>query len=187
MDAGNSEVLTLANSAVEGRTLLKIRAVCAALDVTGRIGLIRMFDPFAFRRESSAGAERSAALMYGAQPWRVVCAVVRGARKSLEEFARERTLRSDVPLVALSAERPDGFIPPGALLSSGAEQALLTELPHALLSTSQHLAQGSTRGSWRLVHGSGHLIAGDRPAAVVDAVLEMFRQVRAFATTAPHS
>jgi hypothetical protein len=64
---------------------------------------------------------------------------------------------------------------------------VLTQLPRALKTTSQRLAQRSARGSWRLVAGSGHLIASDRPAAVVDAVLEMLNQLRGAATTVPHS
>jgi pimeloyl-ACP methyl ester carboxylesterase len=181
VDAGNSELLTQANSVVDARTLFEVKAACVAAGVAGGVGLVRMIDPFAFRREPSAAAERSAALMYGAQPWRAVCAVVRGAGKSLEEFARAPALSADVPVVALSAERADGFLP------GNVQYGRVAELHAYLTETSQHLAQRSTRGSWRLVRGSGHLIAGDQPAAVIEAVIGLLNQLRGLATTAPQS
>ena len=175
VDAGNSELLGLADSLVDGRTLFEIRIACAAFSAAGHIGAVRMIDPFAFRRESSPEAERSAALMYGAQPWRAICAAVRGAGKSLEEFSRAPALRADMRLVALSAERPDDLLPAGRLLPARMQDGPVAQLFRALKTTGQHLAQRSTRGSWRLVRDSGHLIASDQPAVVVDAVRELFK------------
>jgi hypothetical protein len=143
-----------------------------------------MLDPFRFRRVSSWDAERSAALMYGAQPWRAVCAAVRGARRTLDEFAAAPMLRADLPIAMLSANRADGLVPPG--LAAYLAPDRLAAIRAELRTTSEGLAHRSSRGSWRLVE-SGHLIAGDRPAVVVDAVLEMLNQLRGAATTAPHS
>jgi pimeloyl-ACP methyl ester carboxylesterase len=187
LDAGNSETLALADSLVDARTLFEVKTACVVLNSAGRVGLVRMADPFGFRLESSAAAERSAALMYGAQQWRALCAAVRGVAKSLDEFARAPALRADVPLVVLSAERSDNLLPPPGLLPANLRGVEVARLLTRLKETSQHLAQRSTRGSWRLVRDSGHLIASDRPAEVVAAVLELLNQVRGVATTAPHS
>jgi pimeloyl-ACP methyl ester carboxylesterase len=175
-DAGNSELLASADSTVDARTLLEIRTACLTVDAAGRTGLLRLIDPFAFRQEASSAAERSAALMYGAQPWRALCAAVRGFRKTLDEFARAPVLRADLPVTVLSAERSEGFLPPRLPANLG--QAALGQLYVRLRTTGQHLAQRSTRGSWRLVRGSGHLIAGDQPQAVIDAALDLLNQLR---------
>jgi pimeloyl-ACP methyl ester carboxylesterase len=184
LDAGNSEMAVAINTQLDPWAWFEIKAACATVAAGGRTGAIRLIDPFAFRRESSTNAERSAALMYGAQPWRALCAIVRAADESLAEFARAPTLRGDVPLVVLSAERPDGLLPTRPLLPVKSQ---VMQLYRLLETTARHLAQRSTRGSWRLVRDSGHLIASDQPAVVVDVVLELLNQVRGPARTAPHS
>jgi hypothetical protein len=42
----------------------------------------------------------------------------------------------------------------------------------------KQLAAQSTRGSWQIVPGSEHLIASTQPAAVVDTVRQMVREIR---------
>jgi pimeloyl-ACP methyl ester carboxylesterase len=172
VDAANSEILAMAGSLVDAETQFGLRAACAGVGVAGRVGIVRLADPFEFRRDPSRESDRSAALMYGAQPWRMLCGVVRGVPSSLGEFARTPVLKADIPVIALSAERSDGLVPSGLPPSLQNRPDLGAVIGH-LRVTSQRLAQASTRGSWRLVRDSGHLIASDQPQAVVDAVLEL--------------
>jgi pimeloyl-ACP methyl ester carboxylesterase len=184
LDAGNSEVLATVNSRIDGWTWFELKTACATAGAAGRAGVIRLVDPYGFRRESSIQAERTAALMYGAQPWRAICAVVRGVARTVDEFAAAPPLRTDLPVVVLSAERTADLMPLGlpAYLAPRRIAALRVELRKA----NERLAHRSTRGSWQLVE-SGHLIASERPSVVVDAVLEMLDYLRGSATTAPHS
>ena len=77
------------------------------------VGAIRMLDPFEIRHSEADAAARAAALTYGAQPWVAICALVRGVRTTLEEFERAPSLRPDMPLRVLTAERTDGIgLPP---------------------------------------------------------------------------
>ena len=121
LDAANSEMLAITNAAMDRTTAFELRTLCAGVDVAGRVGLVRLYDPFAFRRESSPDADRSAALMYGARPWRALCALVRGAPATITEFDQAPPLRPDVPLMMLSAERSDGLLP-ASLASSDLQQ-----------------------------------------------------------------
>src|SRR5437762_9370375 len=94
----------------------ELRNTCAGVDAAGRIGVVRLLDPWDFRRESSSGADRSAALMYGAQPWKALCAMVRALDVTAAEFERLPPLRSDVPMVVLSAGTSDNLLPAGHLI-----------------------------------------------------------------------
>jgi hypothetical protein len=116
--------------------------------------------------------------MYGARPWRALCALVRGVSATVEEFERAPALRSDVPLMMLSAERSDNLFPPGRLLPADLQQrGALGAVLRRLKETHQQMAKRSSRGSWRLVRNTGHLIAGDQPQAVIDATLDVLGQV----------
>lgn len=42
----------------------------------------------------------------------------------------------------------------------------------------QEIAALSTRGTQRVVPGAGHVIHADKPEAVIDAILEVLRQVK---------
>jgi hypothetical protein len=156
--------------------LFELNAVCAGASVAGRVGLVRLYDPFAFRRESSEDADRSAALMYSAQPWRALCAMVHGAPATIEEFNQALPLRSDIPLMVLSAERSDNLLPARLAPADLQQRGALGDLLRRLKATHQHMAQRSSRGSWRLVRESGHLIASDRPQVVIDATLEVLKE-----------
>ena len=116
--------------------------------------------------------------MYGAKPWITLCSEVRNMRTSEQEFARAPALPPDVPLIALTAESTGGVIPSRLDVEPVAALSRLRKLLPLLRETLQHLAQRSTRGSWRMVPGSNHLIATSRPQAVVDAVIELLAMVQ---------
>jgi pimeloyl-ACP methyl ester carboxylesterase len=176
LDAANSEMLAITNAAMDRTTVFELRTLCAGVDVAGRVGLVRLYDPFAFRRESSPDADRSAALMYSARPWKALCALVRGAPATITEFDQAPPLRPDVPLMMLSAERSDGLLPASVASSDLQQRGTLGALLRRFKQTHQQMAQRSSRGSWRLVGESGHLIASDRPQAVIEATLEVLKQ-----------
>ena len=184
-DAGNSEMLDIANSLGRG-SVIEARTACMGVSAAGAVGVVRLLDPFALRRESSPDAERSAALMYRAQPWKALCALVRGVATSAAEFQHVPPLRPDLPLIVLSAERSDGLLPAGLVLPAGSERrGDLGRLFSNFQATHKRLASRSTRGSWQIVRGSGHLIASDQPQAVIDATVDVLAQARASATTTP--
>src|SRR5262245_54176997 len=110
--------------------------------------------------------------MYRAQPWNSLCAMVRGVEATKREFAQAPALRGDIPLSVLSAETTAGSLPSTLGLSSPERWRSIARAAH------QRLAQRSSRGTWRLVPGSGHLIAGDKPQVVVDEVLALIDSFR---------
>ena len=168
LDAGNSEA---AARTVASHAMFPVSLGCGAAKAVGTVGLLRLIDPWDLRREKSVQNERSAALMYGSKPWVMLCAIVRGAHETLEEFAAAPPLRRELPVTALSAETRESFLPPALariIGTPGGDTADLRE-------THRHLAQQSARGTWRVVPGSDHLIASSQPQVVVDAVSEMVR------------
>jgi pimeloyl-ACP methyl ester carboxylesterase len=168
LDAGNSQTL---RSALDRRYLSALGAiVCNGVRAAGAMALIRLWDPWHMRDEPSEQAARSAALMYGAKPWVMLCSMVRAARETAREFDEVPALPRGLPVTALSAETREEFLPPAL-----ARVIQLGGSVDALRATHQRLAQGSDRGTWRVVPGSTHLIASSHPQAVIDAVTEMLR------------
>ena len=112
-------------------------------------------------------------MMYGAKPWVMLCAMVRGVRKTTLEFEEAAALRRELPITALSAETREAILPP-ALAGWFQLQGTL----EALRSSHRNLARSSANGVWRIVPGSDHLIASSQPQAVVDAVLDMMVRLK---------
>jgi len=163
-DAANSAMIPIA---YEKLNSWLAAPACLAAGAAGRVGLVRLLDPFDFHGSSSDQAARSAALTYGARPWATLCAIVRGMRTTQEEFARAPALARDVPLVVLVADGTAGLLPLGVRFLN------VDAIAPPLRTAQAAQAHGSTRGVLRTVPGSGHLIASDKPAAVVDAVNEL--------------
>jgi pimeloyl-ACP methyl ester carboxylesterase len=138
-----------------------------ALPVAARIGALRLLDPWQLRPDA-----RAVAVMYRTERWDTFCAFARGLSQSVQEFRDAPALPADVPLVVLSHEKPTEFLPQS--LESWAPEIVKDWYP-----LQQRFAARSTRGSWRIVPGSGHLIASDQPQFVASTVLEMLAQVRA--------
>jgi len=166
LDAATSDIIPIAESEFDLTTL---KAACLAAAAAGRVGLVRLVDPWDLRASDSEGAAHSAALMYRAQPWNALCSLVRGVEATKREFALAPPLRGDVPLVVLSSETSSGLLPRGLTLKNG-QRMLPLQLTRAV---HQRFAQQSSRGSWRIVPGSGHLIASDKPQVVVDEVMRL--------------
>ena len=108
LDAGNSEA---AARTVASHAMLPVSLGCGAAQAVGAVGLLRLIDPWDLRREKSAQNERSAALMYGSKPWVMLCAIVRGAHDTLEEFAAAPPLRRELPGRRSARKRGRAFCP----------------------------------------------------------------------------
>jgi pimeloyl-ACP methyl ester carboxylesterase len=165
LDAGNSTAVRGALNRNYVPTLATV--ACSVVRAAGAIGLVRLLDPWHQRREGERSA-RAAALLYGAKPWVMLCAMVRAAEATVSEFDEAPPLRREIPITALSAETREEFLPPAL-----AGWIQLRGSVDALRETHRRLAQGSARGVWRVVPGSSHLIASSRPQAVIDAVSPM--------------
>ena len=160
LDAANSEVVASLDTLVDQSTWTEVSAACTAIELASPFGIVRAL----------AG-----------QPgrWNMLCAVVRGIPASKGEFLQAPPLRRDIPLVVLSAETSDDIIPAGAFVSKTFRAGERAEaMARALRETHKRLAGQSARGSWRVVGGSGHVIASSRPQAVVDAVTAMLKEIR---------
>ena len=166
LDAANSEAV---RDALKRNYIPALAPVgCPIVRAASEIGVIRLFDPWNLRRDHTEQVARSAAVMYGAKPWVMLCAMVRAGESTVSEFDKAPPLRRDIPITVLSAETREEFLPPAL-----AGWIQLRGSVDALRETHKRLAQGSARGVWRVVPGSSHLIASTQPQAVVDAVTEM--------------
>jgi pimeloyl-ACP methyl ester carboxylesterase len=174
LDAANSDVIERLAPSISLATAL---TSCAAISAMGAVGVMRMVDPWN-QRESRATA-RSAALLYGAKPWLELCALVRGAQQTRRDFRDAPPLRRELPVTAFSAATADELLPPPVwrLLNidrDGLRAALQTSL--------ERLAAGSSRGIWRQIPNSTHLIAASQPQAVVDGVIDLLAYTRSSTT-----
>lgn len=138
--------------------------VCLAR-MAARFGLLRLWDPLGLRRQPSEAAETIAAV-YRVEPVATLCGLVRGIPTTLEDFKEAPQLGPDVPLVVLTAESIAGMVPPGY-------EDRTAGLARAWVESQQQLSQRSSRGTWRMVPGSDHLIGNSQPHAVATAVLEI--------------
>ncbi len=160
LDAASSEGL----AALEPWFFRARVAACTAA-AAARFGLIRVIDPFGLGKETSEAGERGAAITYGARPWGTVCAIVASGQASQQEFKVAPPLPANVPLTVLSAES-DRETFPGL-------NGLAARMRPRRLAAHQALAARSSRGSWRVVPDSTHLIGSSQPDAVAEAVFEI--------------
>jgi pimeloyl-ACP methyl ester carboxylesterase len=166
VDAANS--LLLPRVASRSGT---ITAVACAAGALAQFGVIRLLDPFAMGTDSES-ARRSAAVTYGGRPWAETCATARGLTAMQREFAQAHPLPADLPLVALSASSTKELMPAFAERFIDANQ-IRTELED----THRRLAQRSSRGTWKKVPDSTHLIGDSQPDAVADAVFDVLEEL----------
>ena len=152
-------------------TWTRTQAACLTT-LAARIGLLRLVDPFDLRRNGTDDEPRAVALMYRVEPMATICGIVRGAPTTAEEFRAAPPLAADIPLTVLSAESNEGLLPAGW---PGAERIITRREKYAI---HEAMSRRSSRGRWRIVPGSSHLIGSSQPQAVADAVLQMIEQVR---------
>lgn len=161
LDAATSDLVERSLPSVDW---LSSEAACLA-KLAARLGVLRLVDPFDLRQQGTPDDARAVALMYRVEPMATICGIVRGAAISREQFRAAPPLRADMPLTMLSAETT-GFIP---------SRILRREDKYAL---HEAMARRSSRGQWRLVPGSAHMLGGNHPDVVAAAVLEILEQSR---------
>lgn len=167
VDAADSGLLEL----VAPRLTSWMTAEVCLARLAARLGIIRLLDPLNLRGLPASDASRAMAMIYRAQPMATLCGLVRGASTSLRELRDAPSLASDIPLVVLTAESTAGLLPPG--FAADADR-----LSGEWREAQQRLARRSSRGVWRVVPGSDHLIGNSQPHAVAAAVTEMLEQAR---------
>jgi len=166
VDAGHSAVL----ESIAPRVTATVAAEACLLPLAARLGLLRVIDPLGLRR-APAGDEAMWRI-YRVEPMTMFCGIVRDRETTLREFREAPPLRADVPLTVLTAESTDGLLPPGFARQTGA-------LARDWRGLQQQLSRRSSRGTWRTVAGSDHLIGNSQPHAVAAAVLELLDHLRA--------
>jgi pimeloyl-ACP methyl ester carboxylesterase len=166
VDAAHSAVLDL----LAPRATWWIAAESCLPKRVAPFGLLRLFDPLGVRRDPSS-ADENAWRIYRTEPMTTLCSLVEGIQESVSEFRAAPPFAPDVPLTVLTAETTDGLLPPGY----GSEAEVLAGEWRQL---QQVLSRRSSRGSWRIVPGSDHLIANSQPRAVAAAVLDLLEQIR---------
>jgi hypothetical protein len=92
----------------------------------------------------------------------------------MEELKGAPALASAVPLTVLSGESSEGLLPPGLAGFRARADAFRGDW----LAGQQEFARRSTRGTWRVVPGSDHLIASSQPHVVTEAVFDVLTQTR---------
>ena len=165
LDAAHSGVLDRFATRVDARMTME----ACLLPAAARLGLMRLFDPLGLRRDPQDAD--AIYRIYRAEPMATVCGVARGKQDSLRAFRDAPPLTADVPLTVLTAETSEGILPPG--LASEAE-----ELGREWRDLQQQLSRRSSRGTWRVVPGSTHLIAATQPHAVAAAALDLIVSAR---------
>jgi pimeloyl-ACP methyl ester carboxylesterase len=151
-------------------TWTRTQAACL-VRLAARVGLLRLIDPFDFRRNGTPDEARAVALMYRVEPMNTLCGILRGAATTAAEFRAAPPLARDVPLTVLSAETDEGLLPRG-LKAGGILPVRERQEIHRAMS------RQSSRGRWEMVPGSAHIIGTSQPHALVAAVLEMLKEIR---------
>jgi pimeloyl-ACP methyl ester carboxylesterase len=161
LDAGNSDLFERRAADIG----FVARTGACFLPILARIGALRIWDPW------ELADAQAMALMHRTERWETFCGFARGISQSVQEFRDAPAFPADVPLVVLSHEKPTEFLPRS--LESWAPEIVADWYP-----AQQRFASRSMRGSWRVVPGSGHLIASDQPKAVASTIVEMLAQVQ---------
>jgi pimeloyl-ACP methyl ester carboxylesterase len=154
-------------------TRTNIELTCSA-QWAARFGILRLADPFHFREQVNADGARAAATFYTVERMRALCGMARGIPAGIEALKHAPALAPDVPLTVLSAASLDGLLPPGFARF----RAKVDRWRGDWLAGQEQFAHRSTRGTWRIVPGSGHLIASSQPHAVAEAVLDILAKTR---------
>ena len=165
VDAASSEGLKDFRSSY----VTPVKWIACAAGGAAAFGVIRLVDPFGLNGDSSEGARRSAAITYGSRPWATLCAIVRGVAANPGVFEQAPPLRGDVPMVVLSASSEAQMFPGYGMLPG--------EIRDQRVISHKKFAQRSSRGTWRQVPDSTHLIGDSQPDAVADAVFDVLEQV----------
>jgi pimeloyl-ACP methyl ester carboxylesterase len=165
LDAANSLALS---RFLPVATPMRLKAACLP-ELAARVGLVRLIDPFHVRGwDSAADRDRGKAQLYSVNSMRTFCGYASTLLETHAEFLAAPPLRADLPMVVLTAgifDLPDVWGLRDEVAMVHREKPLLHE----------RFAKQSSRGIWRLLPDTKHLIGNDQPEEVVRAVLEILR------------
>jgi protein-S-isoprenylcysteine O-methyltransferase Ste14/pimeloyl-ACP methyl ester carboxylesterase len=152
------------------RTVPAAGAGAAIVAGAAHLGAMRLLDPFGIEGDTGE-ARRSRGFTYGARAMGTVAGIVRGREETAREFDAAPALRADLPIAVLSASDPQALDLPGLRAASATRSDLR-------LRSHQAMAKASTRGVWRTVPNSEHLIAISQPDAVIETIFTMLDELR---------
>jgi pimeloyl-ACP methyl ester carboxylesterase len=174
VDAANSAILEAVNARFSP---IQMSTVCLA-QTAARFGLLRLLDPFGFRKEQTDAAAMSISRLYRVEPMRTLCGLARGRETTTAEFRAAAPLASEILLNALVHERPYGFLP-SRQANAGSLADQVAAFDREWLDLQQRFARSSRRGTLSIVPGSNHLIASSQPHAVASSILQVAAEIRA--------
>lgn len=147
-----------------------VRAIEACtVKIAARLGVLRLLDPLDLRRQPPDMAAANIAAIYRVEPMATLCGIVRALPETARELSVAPPLAAATPVTVLTAESNVELVPPG--FQTMAESVRREWRPLQLA-----LAQRSSRGTWRIVPGSTHLIGNSHPHEVASAVFDVLAQ-----------
>jgi pimeloyl-ACP methyl ester carboxylesterase len=156
----------------EGFARLATRACLAR--ALSYVGALRLVDPLGLRARPVE--DRLIELTYRRAVWDTICSLTRSFPESARQLHDLPPLRADLPLRVLVHERV------GDLSGAGLEEDRAVE---PLWQEAQARLAARSRARLVVAHGSGHLIAVERPELVVSSVLEILTETRKEAAAPP--
>jgi pimeloyl-ACP methyl ester carboxylesterase len=148
------------------------RTACLA-HAAAWFGLPRLLDPLGLRRLPAAERERVIWLTYSTESLATACALTRHFDASADQIEQSPTLPAGFPVVVLTHDDPTDLVP-------GLDAAELPAVEARWQAAQREFAR-QVRAPAVITAHSGHLIASERPDAVVAAV----RSLRAAQPLAP--
>jgi pimeloyl-ACP methyl ester carboxylesterase len=142
--------------------LRRLESMACQARVAAWFGLPRLFDPLKLSRLPEPERERAIWLIYSTEALSTTCALTRNFEASAEQIEQQSPLPASVPVVVLTHDDPSDLVP-------GLSGSELAGVETRWQAAQAKFAQQVHAPPVSRVH-SGHLIASDRPDAVVAAV-----------------
>jgi pimeloyl-ACP methyl ester carboxylesterase/protein-S-isoprenylcysteine O-methyltransferase Ste14 len=167
LDAGTSQLL---RAGLQEMPNLPTTIGTSVVANVAQLGAVRLLDPFRMTGDSD-DMRRARGLTYGGRAISGLAALVRGREETLRQFDEAPPLRADLPITVLSASDPRMLDIPGLRDASAARSAVRLQGHEAF-------AKQSTRGTWKTVPNSEHLIYSSNPDVVIDEIFAMLEVIR---------
>lgn len=143
------------------------RSACLAR-AAAWLGAIRLLDPLHLKSADAAFAARTVALTYRRSTFAAACSLTRFFDESAEQIRHAPGLDSSIPAMVLIHGEPRDIDP----FASAAD---LAQFEPKWRAAQAQFAARFIRSKLQVVEHSGHLIVGERPDAVVNAVRDVQR------------
>jgi protein-S-isoprenylcysteine O-methyltransferase Ste14/pimeloyl-ACP methyl ester carboxylesterase len=167
LDAGTSQLVRAGLQEVPNLPTTIGTAMASSI---AQLGAVRLLDPFRMIGDSDE-MRRARGFTYGGRAISGLGALVHGRAETLREFDNAPPLRADLPITVLSASDPRMVDIPGLRDASAARSAIRLRAHEAF-------AKQSTRGTWRIVPKSEHLIYSSNPDVVIDEIFAMLELIK---------